>query len=98
MGSALKPVQCVLRSEHFVSRIEGYSLHRLRAEQASRKGVVMQYEWTAIPDTAIPRATNPVFQHLLDTYVSESNKVASTWKEFADSDLDFKPHPLPQCG
>jgi uncharacterized damage-inducible protein DinB len=52
----------------------------------------MQYEWTAIPDTAIPRTTNPIFQHLLDTYVSESNKVASTWKQFTDSDLDFRPH------
>lgn len=53
----------------------------------------MQYAWTAIPDTTFPRATNPIFQHLLDTYVSESNKVASTWKEFADADLDYKPHP-----
>jgi hypothetical protein len=53
----------------------------------------MHYDWTAIPDTAIPRTTNPIFQHLLDTYVSESNKVASTWKEFTDADLDYKPHP-----
>src|ERR1039458_8681870 len=60
---------------------------------ASRKGVTMHYAWTAIPDTAVPRTINPVFQHLLDTYVSESNKVASTWKEFTDADLDFKPYP-----
>lgn len=53
----------------------------------------MHYSWTAIPDAAIPRASNPVFQHLLDTYVSETNKVASVWKEFGDADLDFKPHP-----
>ena len=53
----------------------------------------MHYAWIAIPDTAVPRTTNPVFQHLLDTYVSESNKVASTWKEFTDADLDFKPYP-----
>lgn len=53
----------------------------------------MQYTWTAIPDSAIPRTTDPIFQHLLDTYVSESNKVASTWKQFTDSDLDFKLHP-----
>jgi uncharacterized damage-inducible protein DinB len=53
----------------------------------------MHYLWTAIPDSAIPRAAHPVFQHLLDTYVSESNKVASTWKAFTDADLDFKPHP-----
>jgi len=52
----------------------------------------MNYSWTAIPETAIPRASNPVFQHLLDTYVSESNKVASTWKQFTDADLDYRPH------
>jgi uncharacterized damage-inducible protein DinB len=53
----------------------------------------MHYSWTAIPDTAVPRANNPIFQHLLDTYVSETNKVASVWKEFQDGDLDFKAHP-----
>ncbi|HEY2470591.1 MAG TPA: DinB family protein [Terracidiphilus sp.] len=52
----------------------------------------MDYAWTAIPESAIPRAANPVFQHLLDTYVSESNKVASTWKQFTDADLSYKPH------
>ncbi|WP_263354384.1 DinB family protein [Acidicapsa acidisoli] len=51
----------------------------------------MNYAWIAIPESAIPHAANPVFQHLLDTYVSETNKVASTWKEFQDSDLDYKP-------
>jgi hypothetical protein len=40
----------------------------------------MNYPWMAIPDSSIPLAVNPVFQHLLDTYVSESDKVASTWK------------------
>lgn len=53
----------------------------------------MKYAWIAIPDSAIPRAVNPVFQNLLDTYVSETNKVASTWKEFQDADLGYKPHP-----
>jgi uncharacterized damage-inducible protein DinB len=52
----------------------------------------MHYDWIAIPDSAVPRAANPLFQHLLDTYVSETNKVASTWKAFSDADLDFKPH------
>jgi hypothetical protein len=47
----------------------------------------MHYDWIAIPDSAIPRAANPLFQHLLDTYVSETNKVASTWKAFTDADL-----------
>ncbi|HEY1646616.1 MAG TPA: DinB family protein [Terracidiphilus sp.] len=58
-----------------------------------REGVPMQYPWTAIPDSAIPRAGNPLFQHLLDTYASETNKVASVWREFQDGDLEFKPHP-----
>jgi uncharacterized damage-inducible protein DinB len=53
----------------------------------------MRYDWIAIPDSAIPRTANPVFQHLLDTYVSETNKVASTWKAFNDADLEFRPHP-----
>lgn len=53
----------------------------------------MNYAWTAIPDTSIPSVASPLFQHLLDTYVSESNKVASTWKRFTDSDLPYKPHP-----
>lgn len=53
----------------------------------------MQYAWTAIPDSAIPRAGNSFFQHLLDTYASETNKVASVWREFQDADLEFRPHP-----
>jgi uncharacterized damage-inducible protein DinB len=32
-------------------------------------------------------------QHALDTYAGETNKVVSTWREFADADLDFRPHP-----
>jgi uncharacterized damage-inducible protein DinB len=52
----------------------------------------VNYELTAIPDSVIPRAANPLFQHLLETYVSESNKVASTWRQFADADLEYKPH------
>jgi len=52
----------------------------------------MNYPWIAIPETSIPRAANPLFQHLLDTYVSESNKVASTWMQFTDADLEYKPH------
>ena len=66
----------------------------------------MIYPWIAISETSIPRAANPLFQHLLDTYVSESNKVASTWKQFNDADLEYKPHgrsssitmPKAMCG
>src|SRR5215471_2820609 len=51
----------------------------------------MQYEYTAIPDALVPRAAEPVFQHLLDTYASETNKVVSVWRLFAPGDMGFKP-------
>jgi uncharacterized damage-inducible protein DinB len=51
----------------------------------------MQYEFTAIPEAQIPRAADPVFQHLLDTYASETNKVVSLWRQFAREDMVFKP-------
>ena len=51
----------------------------------------MQYEYTAIPEAQIPRAENPVFQHLLDTYASETNKVVNLWRQFAREDMAFKP-------
>ncbi len=50
----------------------------------------MQYEYTAIPESAVPRAANPVFQHLLDTYASETSKVVSVWREFTPEDMSFK--------
>jgi uncharacterized damage-inducible protein DinB len=53
----------------------------------------MTYPFVAIADDQIPRATMPALQHMLDTYVSETNKVASVWGEFGDADLDFRPHP-----
>ena len=49
----------------------------------------MQYAAIAIPRAAL----NPLFQHILDTYASESNKVVSTWRAFTDADLAFRPHP-----
>jgi uncharacterized damage-inducible protein DinB len=53
----------------------------------------MTYAYTAIPDSAVPRAASPAFQHMLDTYASETNKVASVWREFSREDLSFRPHP-----
>ena len=50
----------------------------------------MQYEYTAIPDSQVPRAANPVFQHLLDTYASETSKVITVWRQFAPEDMPFK--------
>jgi uncharacterized damage-inducible protein DinB len=53
----------------------------------------MKYSYTAISEAEVPRASHQHFQHLLDTYASESNKVISTWRELREADLDFKPHP-----
>ncbi len=53
----------------------------------------MRYAFTAVPETRVPRATAAVFQHALDTYASETNKVISVWRVFQDDDLEFRPHP-----
>ena len=51
----------------------------------------MPYTYTAIADQEIPRASNALFQHLLDIYASETNKVAAVWRCFASRDLDYRP-------
>ncbi|MFN8007295.1 MAG: DinB family protein [Terriglobia bacterium] len=52
----------------------------------------MHYPSISIPDVEVPKAHSPQFQHLLDIYVSETNKVASVWRTFVSTDLAFKPH------
>jgi uncharacterized damage-inducible protein DinB len=52
----------------------------------------MSYEYVAIPDASIPGAVEPLMQHALDTYVSETNKVVSVWRQFTDDDLGYRPH------
>jgi uncharacterized damage-inducible protein DinB len=52
----------------------------------------MQYDFTAIPETEVPRAVDPTFQHVVHTYASESNKTASVWRAVPEAVLDFKPH------
>lgn len=52
----------------------------------------MTYSYVAIPDEEVPRASAPIFQHLLKTYASETNKVISVWREFDAEDLSFRPH------
>src|SRR6478672_6749305 len=52
----------------------------------------MHYDFTAIPDDAIPAAAEPAFQHLLTTYASEANKTVGVWRAVPDDRLDFKPH------
>lgn len=46
-----------------------------------------------IPEQRIPRASQPVFQHVLDTYASEVNKTITVWSAFGDEDLPYRPHP-----
>src|SRR5215216_2768669 len=53
----------------------------------------MTYAYIAIPDRAVPRASAPIFQHLLNTYASETNKVVSVWREFSLEEMPFRPHP-----
>src|SRR5690349_3989737 len=50
----------------------------------------MDYEFTAIAE--VPAAADPAYQHALDTYASETNKVVSVWREFDDTQLDYRPH------
>src|SRR6516165_443499 len=52
----------------------------------------MRYEFVHIPDADVPRSAEPMFQHLVTTYASETNKTASVWRAVPDPLLDFKPH------
>jgi uncharacterized damage-inducible protein DinB len=52
----------------------------------------MRYEFVAIPDQDVPIAADPMFQHLVTTYASETNKTVSMWRAVTDDLLDFKPH------
>jgi uncharacterized damage-inducible protein DinB len=53
----------------------------------------MSYPFVAIADDVIPKAAEPILQHALTTYASETNKVATVWRQFGDDDLHFRPHP-----
>jgi uncharacterized damage-inducible protein DinB len=52
----------------------------------------MKYDFIAIPDTDVPPAVEPVFQHAVTTYASETNKTVSVWRAVPDSLLDYRPH------
>lgn len=54
--------------------------------------MVVQYEYVAIADAEVPAAVDPTFQHVVTTYVSETNKTASMWRAVPEDVLDFKPH------
>jgi uncharacterized damage-inducible protein DinB len=53
----------------------------------------MDYKRTYIPYDRLPKASAPVFQHILETYAGETNKTASVWDMFTDADLPWRPHP-----
>ena len=53
----------------------------------------MDHEYVAIPESEIPRASLPVFQHMLNIYASETNKVISVWRCFDLPFMSFRPHP-----
>jgi uncharacterized damage-inducible protein DinB len=52
----------------------------------------MHYDWTAIPVDDVPAAADPAYRHVVDTYVSETNKTAAMWRAIPDRLLDFRPH------
>jgi uncharacterized damage-inducible protein DinB len=52
----------------------------------------MNYDFIAIPDSEVPKAANPLFQHLVTIYASETNKTVSMWRAVPEECLDFKPH------
>ena len=52
----------------------------------------MKYDDIAIKDDEVPVASTRIFQHLVQTYASEVDKLNSVWHEFAEEDLSFKPH------
>jgi uncharacterized damage-inducible protein DinB len=52
----------------------------------------MQYDYIAIPDADLPQAIEPIFQHVVTTYASETNKTVSMWRAVPTDLLDFKPH------
>jgi hypothetical protein len=52
----------------------------------------MHYDYTAIPDADVPQAVEPIFQHVVTTYASETNKTVSMWRAVPDNLMDFKPY------
>jgi uncharacterized damage-inducible protein DinB len=52
----------------------------------------MEYAHEFITPIDVPRAANPLLQHVPDTYASETNKLGSVWSELKDDQLEFRPH------
>src|SRR3954454_9931579 len=52
----------------------------------------MHYEFVAIPEEQVPQAADPLFQHLVTTYASETNKTVGVWRAIPDDLMDYRPH------
>jgi uncharacterized damage-inducible protein DinB len=52
----------------------------------------LHYDYIAIPDADVPQTVEPIFQHVVCTYASETNKTASMWRGVPEHLIDFKPH------
>jgi uncharacterized damage-inducible protein DinB len=55
--------------------------------------VPTNYTQRLIEENAIPAAVIAAYQVAVDTYASETNKVAYVWRGFSDADLNWRPHP-----
>jgi uncharacterized damage-inducible protein DinB len=53
----------------------------------------MNYAAPAIHPDVIPQSADAAFQHIVDTYASEINKVISVWRAFSDPEMEYRPHP-----
>jgi uncharacterized damage-inducible protein DinB len=53
----------------------------------------MNYTHEYIAEHDVPRAGRPILQHLVETYASETNKLAAVWSELRDDQLEFRLHP-----
>lgn len=53
----------------------------------------MEYPFTAIKENQVPQAVEAAYQHVVDIYASEINKLISTWRAFSDDDLSFRSEP-----
>ena len=47
----------------------------------------MNYDFIAIPDADVPQAVEPIFQHGVTTYASETNKTVNVWRAVPDAGL-----------
>jgi uncharacterized damage-inducible protein DinB len=52
----------------------------------------MTYKHQFVAPARIPQSVEALFQHVVDTYASETNKTADCWMQFSDEDLAWKPH------